>query len=172
MVQTFHEELNGHVSLIRAPIQAVSWIIQSIRHTGKTVGINDEGSDIFTSCTESQVHRNVLPGGCQLTADLPLPFLSHHILLRLILISKVSFIAVRWGLSWRLWLCIRSTIHCECDISGRPCGNFLKFGINLHLNSRMKRLDFGGQKSKVKVTVTSAVDLTGWWRHSSVRQQF
>ena len=40
-------------------------------------------------------------------------------------------------------------------ISEMPRGNFFKFGTNVHLDSRIKLLDFGGQRSKIKVTVTS-----------------
>ena len=35
-----------------------------------------------------------------------------------------------------------------------PWGNIFKFGINVHDDSRLNRLDFGHQSSEVKITVT------------------
>ncbi len=40
----------------------------------------------------------------------------------------------------------------ERDISGMPGGNFITSGTNVHLDSRMNWLEFGGQRSKVTVT--------------------
>lgn len=60
-----------------------------------------------------------------------------------------------------LWLIIENLIHkknlfCQImDMSGMYWGNVFKFGTNIHLDSRINLLEFGGQKSKVKVTVAS-----------------
>lgn len=44
------------------------------------------------------------------------------------------------------------TVHpshsCECHISKRLWKNFLKFGTNVYLDSRMNQLDFRGQRSR------------------------
>jgi len=43
----------------------------------------------------------------------------------------------------------------EYNILVRPSGNSFKFGRNINLDSKTNWLHFGGQRSKVKVTVTS-----------------
>ena len=48
---------------------------------------------------------------------------------------------------------VESTV-CEGDISGTSSRKF-RFGTNIHLDSKVKSLDFGSQRLKVKLTVAS-----------------
>ncbi len=50
-------------------------------------------------------------------------------------------------------------LFCKCNISRTPWGNFFKFGTKVHCDSRMTCLDFGGHRSKGKVTAARCLYL-------------
>ena len=53
---------------------------------------------------------------------------------------------------WRQFVLSARTSHSrKWDILRMPWGNFLKIGTNIHLDSRMNWLDFGGHRSKVQI---------------------
>lgn len=61
--------------------------------------------------------------------------------------------------SWTQYLRNRVQGHCDHStlvntISQEHCRELSKLGTNIHLDLRMNSSDFGGQRSKVKVTVT------------------
>ena len=49
--------------------------------------------------------------------------------------------------------CVRQALPCEHDRNLTVVCLFIKFGRQVHYDDRMNRIDFGGQRSKVKVTI-------------------
>ena len=61
---------------------------------------------------------------------------------------------------------------CEHNITRMLRGNVFKFGANVHCGATMNRLEFGGQRSEINVTVTSDItqrfDTTAQEQHRAV----
>lgn len=63
----------------------------------------------------------------------------------------------------------RHPSHCKHNIMRMPRGNVFKFGANVRCDSTMNWLEFDGQRSEIKVTVTS--DITQRFDTTAQEQQ-
>ena len=66
---------------------------------------------------------------------------------------KLSFLYLHTINGWSegimfFMLSVKTAYSCKCNISRMPWVSFFLFATNVHLNSRINRLDFGDQRSK------------------------
>lgn len=71
-----------------------------------------------------------------------------------------------WG---GLTVILATSQSCEHNITRMPRGNVFKFGANVRCDSTMNWLEFDGQRSEIKVTVTS--DITQRFDTTAQEQQ-